>query len=215
VPTRRPSRAAVRKSARRCSRAERESTRCLRFRRRASRGPYGVARTGSRDQRGCASATGSRASSPAGGCSAGTCACSRQTPKGHAAAQVAARSGGRCDRSTVQRTRPATVRASEKAGQTRSSPVGDHRRAGPSIRHAGSGGEIRRRRLKAAAAAVSVSQPAFPPHPAKPGCGHARVDVGGVKPASGRRQSSTLKIHSLWMAVWTAVSSVTLVPRHP
>jgi hypothetical protein len=46
----------------------------------ARRVPCGDARKGSSGQRGYASATGSRASSRADGCSAGTCACSQQTP---------------------------------------------------------------------------------------------------------------------------------------
>ncbi len=56
---------------------------CLRgqhLRRRASRDPCGGDRRGSPGPRGCASAAGSRGSWTAGGCSAGTCACSRGTP---------------------------------------------------------------------------------------------------------------------------------------
>jgi hypothetical protein len=56
---------------------------CLRgqhVRRRASRDPCADGRRGSRGPRGCASAAGSRGSSTAGDCSAGTCACSRGTP---------------------------------------------------------------------------------------------------------------------------------------
>ena len=46
------------------------------FRRRAAGGPCGGVRQGRRGQHGYASARGNRAPSPAGGCSAGTCACS-------------------------------------------------------------------------------------------------------------------------------------------
>jgi hypothetical protein len=56
---------------------------CLRgqhLRRRASRDPCAGDRRGSPGPRGCASAAGSRGSWTAGGCSAGTCACSRGTP---------------------------------------------------------------------------------------------------------------------------------------
>ena len=56
---------------------------CLRgqhVRRRASRDPCADDRRGSPGPRGSASAAGSRGSSTDGGCSAGTCACSRGTP---------------------------------------------------------------------------------------------------------------------------------------
>jgi hypothetical protein len=46
------------------------------LRRRAARGPCGGGRQGRRGRHGYASARGNRAPSPAGGCSAGTCACS-------------------------------------------------------------------------------------------------------------------------------------------
>ena len=46
------------------------------FRRRAAGGPCGGVRQGRRGRHGYASARGNRAPSPAGGCSAGTCACS-------------------------------------------------------------------------------------------------------------------------------------------
>ena len=49
-------------------------------RRRASRDPCADDRRGSTGPRGCASAAGSRGSWTDGGCSAGTCACSRGTP---------------------------------------------------------------------------------------------------------------------------------------
>ena len=56
---------------------------CLRgqhVRRRASRDPCADGRRGSPGPRGSASAAGTRGSSTDGGCSAGTCACSRGTP---------------------------------------------------------------------------------------------------------------------------------------
>ena len=58
-------------------------------------GPCGGGPTGSRGRRGCASAAGSRGSSPVGGCSAGTSACSR---RGLQSTCVAADSIGRCGR---------------------------------------------------------------------------------------------------------------------
>ena len=78
---------------------------CLRgqhLRRRASRDPCADGRRGSPGPRGCASAAGSRGSWTDGGCSAGTCACSRGTPTTRhrrcAPAGGRARGGLRCAR---------------------------------------------------------------------------------------------------------------------
>ena len=84
APARRPPRTVAVKSSRRRTRRSAGSTSvprvALRARPTARRVPCGDAMTGSSGQHGCACAAGSRASSRADGCSAGTCACSQLLP---------------------------------------------------------------------------------------------------------------------------------------
>ena len=84
VPARRPVRTTAANSSAVCSRAAAGST-SGRFvdelvRPTARRGPCGVGRPKWPGRRGSACAAGNRASWPAGGCSAGRCACSRSSP---------------------------------------------------------------------------------------------------------------------------------------
>jgi hypothetical protein len=76
-PARRPRRTARWNSAAELRRWLAESTPWPGLRQRGSCDPCDGEPTGSRDRRGCASAGGSRAPCAGGGCSAGTCACSR------------------------------------------------------------------------------------------------------------------------------------------
>lgn len=83
------------------------------LRRKARRGPYGDARTRSPGRHGYASAAGSRASSRADDCSAGTCACSQQL---HGCKDRSARF--RHAQATPSTGAPATVGVDGFAGQT-------------------------------------------------------------------------------------------------
>jgi hypothetical protein len=96
---------------------------CLRgqhVRRRASRDPCADDRRGSPGPRGCASAAGSRGSWTVGGCSAGTCACSRGTPTTRH--RRCAPAGGRAHagRRTATCRTPATPEAATAERNTRS-----------------------------------------------------------------------------------------------
>ena len=90
---------------------------CLRgqhVRRRASRDPCADGRRGSPGPRGYASAAGSRGSSTVGGCSAGTCACSRGTPTTRH--RRCAPTGGRVRAGRPGRTATCRVPATPEAG---------------------------------------------------------------------------------------------------
>ena len=90
---------------------------CLRgqhVRRRASRDPCADDRRGSPGPRGCASAAGSRGSWTDGGCSAGTCACSRGTPTTRH--RRCAPTGGRARAGRPGRTATCRAPATPEAG---------------------------------------------------------------------------------------------------
>jgi hypothetical protein len=161
--TRRPSRTAAAKSSRRRTRRWAGSTSdprvALRVRPTARRVPCGDAQTGSSGPRGCACAAGSRASSRADECSAGTCACSqRLPPRGqgsftrlrHAQATLE----GRACQGTVARE----ARSNATAAFRRFFPLGqaDTPMGQQSMWASGCSGGVK---------AVSVPAPAFPDCP--------------------------------------------------
>ena len=152
------------KSSRRRTRRSAGSTvslGALRPRPTARRVPCGDAMTGSSGQHGCACAAGSRASSRADGCSAGTCACSRLLPP---------RVQGSSHAPTARSGNPRRARL-PRYGRTRSqvkrySRVGFQAIRCPSSRHAEDHGDsMWASGCSGGVSAVSVPAPAFPDRP--------------------------------------------------
>ena len=160
------------------------------FRRRAARGPCGGARQGRRGQHGYACARGSRGPWPAGGCSAGTCACSLELQVGskasmphegrtcHASRGQAARldrHGGTADVAWVSLLTVRVILAQVKLSR---SPV--CHRATPRFPQ-----RTRRRRLR-----LWKNQ-------------GPQIAIRGLAAATGWGNRAAAHVHTLWTSLWT------------